>query len=107
MAATATVREGDTLTLTATLTGANGAPQGLEGATVRFSLRAAGATTPVVDREECDVLDAAAGRAQYVGDPALEPGLYYGEFEVTLADETVVTFPNVGYAEVTVTEAVA
>lgn len=72
-------------------------PVDLTGATVRFYMG------KVVD-SEADVLDAEAGRVEYVwqeGDSS-RSGLYRAEWEVVFADGTKQTFPNDSYIRVRV-----
>lgn len=105
-----TFRQNDTAPpLTATLTGADGSPQVLTGATVRFSMRPAHSLTPVISRASCAIVDAAAGTVRYAwqaGDTAVA-GRFLAEFEVTFADSTVLTFPNDSTLALTITSQIA
>jgi hypothetical protein len=91
------IKQGDTLpTLTATLVGADGVtPQVLTGATVRLSLRAKDQTL-VLNRVPCTIVNAAAGQVSYAWQPTdtAVARTLTGEFEVTFADASILTFPN-------------
>ena len=78
------------------VTGANG---------VRFHMKAFGATALKVDAP-MTVTNASGGIVQYswVGADTDTAGTYYGEVEVTYADNTVETFPNNGYFTIIVKE---
>lgn len=72
---------------------------------VRFHMKAFGATSLKVDAP-MTVRDAEIGAVQYpwVASDTDTAGTYYGEVEVTYADNTVETFPNNGYFTVIVKE---
>lgn len=78
------------------VTGANG---------VRFHMKAFGATALKVDAP-MTITNATGGIVQYpwVASDTDTAGTYYGEVEVTYADNTVETFPNNGYFTVIVKE---
>jgi hypothetical protein len=72
---------------------------------VRFHMKAFGATTLKVDAP-MTVTSASGGIVQYpwVGADTNTAGTYYGEVEVTYADNTVETFPNNGYFTIIIKE---
>ena len=78
------------------VTGANG---------VRFHMKAFGATALKIDAP-MTITNATGGIVQYswVAADTDTAGTYYGEVEVTYADNTVETFPNNGYFTVIVKE---
>jgi hypothetical protein len=80
--------------LTATLTDAVGAIN-LTGATVRFQMRAPGATTFKVDAA-ATVVSAAAGQVSYswTGADTDTPGLYVAWFEVTYSGPAPLNAPE-------------
>ncbi len=72
---------------------------------VRFHMKAYGSNTLTVDAAAL-VTDATNGAISYewvAGDTATA-GTYYGEFEVTYADDRVETFPNKGYFTIIIQE---
>lgn len=80
----------------------------LIGASVRFHMRAIGASTSKVDAG-ATVLDADAGTVRYVwstGDTDTI-GSFEAEFEVTYADNSVETFPNNKFFAVEITDDIA
>ena len=91
--------------LAVTLEDANGVLVNITGATARFHMKAFGATHLKVDAP-MTVTDASGGTLQYswVAADTDTAGTYYGEIEVTYADNTVETFPNNGYFTVIVKE---
>jgi hypothetical protein len=91
--------------LAVTLEDANGNPVGLAGATVRFHMKAFGASTLTVDAAAV-VTDAVKGIVVYSWVPAdtTTAGTYYGEVEVTYGDATVETFPNNSYFTIIIRE---
>lgn len=72
---------------------------------VRFHMKAFGATSLKVDAP-MTVTDALSGIVQYpwIGADTNTAGTYYGEVEVTYADNTVETFPNNGYFTIIIKE---
>lgn len=91
-----TIKQNDTApSLKATLKDGSGTVIDLTNATVRFHMKAVGATTTKVDRAT-SVTDATNGVVQYNWQPADTDtaGSYYAEFEVTYSDGTIETFPN-------------
>ncbi len=78
---------------------------GLAGCSARFHMKAYGATTLKVDAV-ADITDEDNGRVEYTwasGDTDTA-GTYYGEIEVTFADNSVETFPNSGYFTIIIQE---
>ena len=91
--------------LSVTLTDALGNPIGLAGCAARFHMKAFGASSLKID-EVVDIFDEDSGIVDYawrVGDTDTA-GTYYGEIEVTYADNTVETFPNNGYFTIIIKE---
>ena len=91
--------------LTVDLEDASGAAIGLAGCAARFHMKAYGATTLKVDAV-ADITDEDNGRVEYTwssGDTDTA-GTYYGEIEVTFADNSVETFPNSGYFTIIIQE---
>jgi hypothetical protein len=77
----------------------------LQGATARFQMRPRGGMT-CIDRP-ADIISvfAPATLAHLWAQGETDtPGRYEAEFRVTYMDETVETFPNMGFIEVFVTE---
>jgi hypothetical protein len=92
--------------LAVTLEDANGNPIDISGNNgVRFHMKAFGATSLKVD-DGMIVADAVGGVVQYpwVAADTNTAGTYYGEVEVTYADNTVETFPNNGYFTIIIKE---
>ena len=79
-------------------------PIDLEGATVRFHMKALGETTLKVDAVASVVSPAVNGIVQYDWDNGDTDtvGSYRAEFEVTFAGGAVETFPNSDYLSVIV-----
>lgn len=80
----------------ATLKDSDNAVIDLSGATVRFHMKAYGATSTKVDAAATIVGDAVNGVVKYVwqsGDTDTV-GTYNAEFEVTYGDGNIETFPN-------------
>lgn len=92
-----TLTQGDTASdLIATLLGRTGAAQDLSGATVKFNMRQKDTSVVLVDHRPVQIDFVAGGKVRYkwqAADVAVA-GLYEGEFEATLADGTVLTFPT-------------
>lgn len=93
-----TIKQGDTgPSIKAILKGFDGIAQDLTGAQVRFNLvNAANSKDVRIDHGVVDITTAVNGEVEYVweaGDTDIA-GEYYGEFEATLADNTILTFPN-------------
>lgn len=80
-----------------------GDPINLDGATVRFHMRAIGSNTAKVDAA-ASVISALSGIVRYSWDAADTDriGSYQAEFEVTYSDSTIETFPNDGYVRVVI-----
>ena len=96
------IKQNDTVpSIRATLQNGNGDPIDLINATVRFHMRAIGASNTTVDAD-ATILNAASGIVQYnwTADDTDTIGSYQAEFEVTYPDATVETFPNNGYIRV-------
>ena len=91
--------------LAVSLEDANGDAVNIAGAIVRFHMKAFGATTLKVDAP-MTITNHTGGEVLYswVGADTNTAGTYYGEVEVTYADNTVETFPNNGYFTVIVKE---
>lgn len=72
---------------------------------VRFHMKAFGATSLKVDAP-MTVTDSLSGIVQYpwIGADTNTAGTYYGEVEVTYADNTVETFPNNSYFTIIIKE---
>ena len=88
----------------AVLSSAAGTPIDLNGASVRFHMRRAGAA--VVIDAAATIVTAAAGLVRYswtAGDTDTA-GSYQAEFEVTYSDATVETFPNTANLEIVIME---
>jgi hypothetical protein len=91
-----TIKKGDRLpVIEATLTDNDDNPADLTGASVRFIMRAPGATSPKVSAT-ATVVDAAAGRVKYAwaGADVDTAGNYEAEWEVTFSGTLKETFPN-------------
>lgn len=91
-----------------TLYDGNNLPQDITGNNgVRFHMRAVGGA--VVIDEAATVVDAGGGVVGYTFDASetATVGLYEAEFEVTYADNSVETFPNVGYIDITIVDDIA
>ncbi len=91
--------------LAVTLEDALGNPIGLAGCAARFHMKAFGASSLKID-DVASIEDDVNGIVEYawqVGDTDTA-GTYYGEIEVTYADNTVETFPNNGYFTIIIKE---
>ena len=91
--------------LAVTLEDALGNAIGLAGCSARFHMKAFGASSLKIDAVasiENDVL----GIVEYAwtGTDTDTAGTYYGEIEVTYADNSVETFPNNGYFTIIIKE---
>jgi len=96
------VKQNDTSPfMLATLKDANEVAVDLTGASVRFHMRAVGASQVTVDADAV-VTDAEAGIVKYEWDAADTDtvGSYQAEFEVTFVSGDIETFPNNGYIRV-------
>jgi hypothetical protein len=82
-----------------------GDPINLDGATVRFHMRAIGATSTKVDAA-ASVISALSGIVRYSWSAADTDttGSFQAEFEVTYSDSTIETFPNDGYIRVEIVD---
>lgn len=101
------IKKGDTRPLlTATFTYSDGTTANLVGATVRFVLRAQTATAPSINALAVITNVTAPASVSYTftaADTAVA-GRYMGEWHVTFADASTLTFPTDGYLEVVVEE---
>ena len=91
--------------LSLTLQDAAGSAIDVSGATLRFHMKAYGATTLKVDAA-ATIVDADDGKVEYAwqtGDTDTA-GTFYGEIEVTYGDSTVETFPNNSYFTIIIQE---
>lgn len=94
--------------LLATLKDGNGNLIDLTAATVRFHMRAVGASSATVDGSAA-IVNEDQGAVKYTwqsGDTATA-GIYEAEFEVTYSGGAIETFPNDGFIRVVVTDDVA
>lgn len=91
--------------LAVTLQDANSVPVNISGATVRFHMKAFGATSLKTDAP-MTITNATGGIVQYswVAADTNLAGTYYGEVEVTYPDSSIETFPNNGYFTIIVKE---
>jgi len=91
--------------LAVTLEDALGNPIGLAGCSARFHMKAFGASSLKVDAG-ASIEDDVLGIVEYAwtGTDTDTAGTYYGEIEVTYADNTVETFPNNGYFTIIIKE---
>ncbi len=109
MSLTHTIKQGDTLpVITATLTGADGNPIDLTGASVKFNMRRR--STPVIDHGTCTIVGAATdGVVSYAwtAEDTANDGEYRAEFEITFGDNSILTVPNDSDITVTIVEQVA
>lgn len=100
-----TMKRGDTRPiLIVALTDAEDTPVDVTGATLRFLMREQAAPATVVLNTTATTPNAASGILHYVwvaGDTATI-GRFYGEFEVTFADGTVLTAPTDDYLRIIV-----
>jgi hypothetical protein len=90
-----TIKQSDTSpSLQATLQDANGTAININGASIRFHMKAVGGA--IVIDQPMTIVNAAGGIVKYdwqSGDTDTA-GTYYVEFEVTYLDLSVETFPN-------------
>ena len=91
--------------LAVTLEDALGNAIGLAGCSARFHMKAFGASSLKIDAP-VSIEDADNGIVEYswTGTDTDTAGTYYGEIEVTYADNTVETFPNSGYFTIIIKE---
>ena len=91
--------------LAVTLEDANSVPVNISGSTVRFHMKALGATSLKVDAP-MTITNATGGIVEYswVSSDTNTAGTYYGEVEVTYTDSAVETFPNNGYFTIVITK---
>lgn len=103
------IKQNDTSpNLDATLKDAAGSAIDLAGATVRFHMRAIGASAAKVDAA-ATITDSDAGQVRYVwsaGDTDTL-GSFEAEFEVTYGDLSVESFPNNKFFSVEITDDIA
>lgn len=86
----------------------SGNPINLDGASVRFLMRAIGGTTAKVNAS-ATVVSAVSGVVRYSWSAADTDtvGNYQAEFEVTYSDNSIETFPNDGYLRIEITDDIA
>jgi len=93
------VRQNDTKPFISAVLVSNpdGIPHNLTGTTVVFSMAATiGSTSQKIKEKAVIIMNALLGQVRYVwgiGDTDTV-GTYYGEFEVTFADGSILTFPE-------------
>jgi len=96
------IKQGDTVpALRVSLLNGTDNAISLDGASVRFHMRAIGSLSILID-SSVSVIDAGSGVIQYdwvAGDTSLI-GSYQAEFQVTYADGKIETFPNSEYISV-------
>lgn len=91
-------KQNDTAPLTGELT-ENGSPVDLSQASkVEFFMTKTKGEDPVVS-EVAEIVEPTAGevRYQFTPEEVSEAGIFLAEWQVTFADSTIQTFPNVGY----------
>lgn len=83
------------------------APLNLSGASAVFSMRLEGESTAKINKSAAVITDASNGVIKYSwGDSDLSTvGRYKAEFLVTLAGGKIAKFPNQGYLEINVVDA--
>jgi len=91
-----------------TLQDGSGTAVDLSGASVRFHMYTQDRSTEVVDAA-ANLVTPASGVVRYDWDAAdtITSGTFIAEFEVTYADSTVETFPNLNYIKVQITKELA
>ena len=91
--------------LAVTLEDALGNAIGLAGCSARFHMKAFGASSLKID-SVATITDDVAGKVEYswTGTDTDTAGTYYGEIEVTYADNAIETFPNNGYFTIIIKE---
>jgi hypothetical protein len=102
------IKRNDTLpSLQATLT-RSGSAVNLTGLSVKFHMRDAYTGTVVIN-SPATIVDAVNGIVEYLWEPAdtVAAGLYEGEFEVTIAPDKVMTFPNDGHILIHIVDDIA
>lgn len=92
------IKQGDTSP--ALLYSLSPAPSTLVGATIVFSMRKNG--TVYIDEASADYTDTSVLRYQWQAGDTDEVGVYEAEFQVTYADGTIGSWPNVGYIPVSI-----
>jgi len=96
------IKQGDTVpSLRVSLLNGTDNAISLDGANVRFHMRAIGSLSILID-SSVSVIDAGSGVIQYdwaAGDTS-SIGSYQAEFQVTYADGKIETFPNSDYINV-------
>jgi hypothetical protein len=104
------IKQGDTgPSLAANLVTPSQQPADLSGASVLFHMRNARSTTASVLTAAAVVVDAENGQVRYdwqTGDTDVA-GDFEAEFQVTYADNTIETFPNSGYVNISIIEQIA
>src|SRR5581483_6238194 len=103
-------KQGDTgVVFTDTLTYSDGSPADLTGAIVQFVVRNLASASPVILTGSGTVTSATAGDVQYSPSPqdTAVPGDFTACWVVTFATGQVMTFPSVGYIDVTIEPGVA
>lgn len=101
---TFTIKQSDTSpSLRATLQDSNLSPINLNGASIRFHMKALGGVIKV--DQPMTIVSAIAGTVKYDWQPAdtAVAGTYSIEFEVTYTDLTIETFPNTGSLALVIT----
>ena len=101
------IKKGDVRpVLSSTLTYADGSSVNLTGATVRFVMRAQTAISPTTNAAATVVTATAPAVVSYAFTPAdsAVTGRFMGEWHVTFADASLMTFPSDGYLEIVVEE---
>lgn len=96
------IKQNDTVpSIRATLQNGSGNPVDLIDATVRFHMRAIGASAVKVDGV-VNIINESLGLVQYnwIGADTDSIGSYQAEFEVTYPDGTIETFPNNAYVRI-------
>lgn len=99
------IRQGDTTpALATTILGSNGSALNLTSATVSFTMRTLTSNTPVTLAGTASITNATAGQVQFAWAAAdtQTPGLYMGEWHVTLSGGGTYTFPNDGYLSINI-----
>ncbi len=91
--------------LAVTLEDALGNAIGLAGCSARFHMKAFGASALKIDAvASIESNDLGIVEYSWTGTDTDTAGTYYGEIEVTYADNTVETFPNSGYFTIIIKE---
>lgn len=84
-------------------------PQNLTGATVKFSMKPSNNNSAAINKATCTITDAPNGIGYYpwIAADTAAAGSFDGEFEVTFADGSVMTFPNDSNIAITITPQIA